>query len=110
MGRPATSVHGKKLINKGYSVVTYGISNEIINGIVGKSTSLAEALSKSSIILCPIPFTKNQVNIENTDDCLDATIDNLLINLSPNQILFEVTYQLKFVNFASNTLFRFMIL
>ncbi|HFQ6527029.1 TPA: dipicolinate synthase subunit DpsA [Clostridioides difficile] len=78
----------KKLINKGYSVVTYGISNEIINGIVGKSTSLAEALSKSSIILCPTPFTKNQVNIENTDNCLDATIDNLLINLSPNQILF----------------------
>ena len=26
----------KKLINKGYSVTSYGISNEIINGIVGK--------------------------------------------------------------------------
>ncbi|MCC0651330.1 MULTISPECIES: dipicolinate synthase subunit DpsA [unclassified Clostridioides] len=78
----------KKLINKGYSVVIYGIANEIINGIAGKATSLAEALSKSSIILCPIPFTKNQFSIENTDGCLDATIDNLLINLSPNQILF----------------------
>lgn len=49
----------KKLINKGYFVVIYGILNEIINGIVGKLILLVEVLFKSFIILCLILFIKN---------------------------------------------------
>lgn len=52
------------------------------------SFSMKKAFKSSSVILCPIPFTKDKINLFSVNDMKDLGIGNLLSLLTPNHILF----------------------
>lgn len=52
------------------------------------SFSMEEAIKSSSILLCPIPFTKDRINLFSVNRLEDLGIGNLLSQLTPEHILF----------------------
>lgn len=75
-------------INRGYQAIIYGLDNDLLNKSAKKAVSLSEALSLSSVIICPIPFTKNKIDITNTAGFSDLTIHDLLNDLRSGSMLF----------------------
>lgn len=52
------------------------------------SFSMKKAFKSSSVILCPIPFTKDKINLFSVNEMKDLGIGNLLSLLTPGHILF----------------------
>ena len=77
-----------KLHEKGYTVYTYGINNDLITEKIIKTSSLSEAASKGNILICPIPFTKNNKDIAFLDLYEDKNIKHFMECINSNHILF----------------------
>jgi len=77
-----------KLHEKGYTVYTYGINNDLITNKIRKTSSLSEAISESNILICPIPFTKNNKDIAFLDLYEDKNVKHFMEHLNSNHILF----------------------
>ena len=77
-----------KLYEKGYTVYTYGINNDLITDKIRKTASLSEAISRSNILICPIPFTKNNKDIAFLDLYEDKNVKHFTECLNSNHILF----------------------
>lgn len=71
-------------IDKGFSVDTYGLDYDI-NGLT-KKKSLKEVM-ENKILVCPIPFSKNKVNIFSLDDYCDSSFENFITLLNNYHII-----------------------
>ena len=69
------------LIKNGFQT-TLHYSNE------DSSFSMEEAMKNSNVILCPIPFTRDKINLFSDNNMDDLGIGNLLNLLTPDHILF----------------------
>lgn len=77
-----------KLYEKGHTIYTYGINNDLITNKIRRTASLSEAISKSNILICPIPFTKNNKDIAFLDLYEDKNVKHYMECLNSNHILF----------------------
>lgn len=78
----------KRLYEKGYTVYTYGINNDLITDIIRKTSSLHEAISESNILICPIPFSKDNKDIAFLNLYEDRNVKHFMEELNSNHILF----------------------
>ncbi len=76
------------LYEKGYTVYTYGINNDLITDKIRKTSSLHEAISRSNILICPIPFSKNNKDIAFLNLYEDKNVKHFMEGLNSNHILF----------------------
>lgn len=72
----------------GYSVITYGLSHPMTQNICKEASSFQEAIHSGSILIGPIPLSKDNVTIPALTPFSDLTIESLLDSIHPNQILF----------------------
>ena len=77
-----------EFIRRGYSVITYGLPDNILIDLSDKASTLIEALKSSSNILCPVPFTKDKVFINGLNGLLDGAIENLYYGLDTSKKFF----------------------
>lgn len=75
------------LIDKGYSVIVYGLTSTLFNESIKEASTLVDAVSKSKFIIGPIPFSRDQIHINSSDSLEDLTTKHLLENLSPDHKL-----------------------
>jgi len=75
------------LYDLGYTVFTYGINNDFLTNKIKKTASLSEAISNSNILICPIPFTKNNKDIAFLDLYEDKSVRHFMECLNSNHIL-----------------------
>jgi dipicolinate synthase subunit A len=78
----------KSFYEKGYTVYTYGINNDLITDKIRKTSSLHEAISKSNILICPIPFSKDNKDIAFLNLYEDKNVKHFMEELNSNHILF----------------------
>ena len=76
------------LYDKGYTIYTYGINNDFLTNKIRKTASLSEAIEKSNILICPIPFTKNNKDIAFLDLYEDKNIKHFMECLNVNHCIF----------------------
>ncbi len=78
----------KSLYEKGYTIHTYGINNDLITDIIKKTSSMHEAMQKSNILICPIPFTKDNKDIAFLNLYEDKDVKHFIEGLNHKHILF----------------------
>lgn len=78
----------KSLYEKGYKINTYGINNDLITDIIRKTASLHEAMQESNILICPIPFSKDNKDIAFLNLYEDKNIKHFIEGLNERHILF----------------------
>jgi dipicolinate synthase subunit A len=76
------------LINRNYSVITYGLPDLILDFACIKAKTLTEAISSSLNIILPIPVSKDGVNIISGQSYPDLTIEGLCNQLTSNHKLY----------------------
>lgn len=89
LGGDGRQVHlAKALAEEGYSIISYRISDVLQHPSCCQAQNLLQFLEKCSIILGPIPFTKDQVFIHSSgSQAADLRIDNFTKYLKEHQIL-----------------------
>ncbi|QSX05791.1 dipicolinate synthase subunit DpsA [Sedimentibacter sp. zth1] len=97
----------ENLCRKGYQVITYGFSDELINNITQVVDSLEEAMSKSDILVCPIPFSRNKVDITFLDLYEDKSIEKFINNLNKNHMIFSAMIPKNVTDYCLNYDIRF---
>lgn len=78
----------KSLYEKGYTIYTYGINNDLITDIIRKTSSLHEAMQESNILICPIPFSKDNKDIAFLNLYEDKNVKHFMEGLNKKHILF----------------------
>lgn len=78
----------KSLYDKGYTIYTYGINNDLVTDIIRKTSSLHEAIQESNILICPIPFTKDNKDIAFLNLYEDKNVKHFMEELNEEHILF----------------------
>lgn len=78
----------QQLHRLGYPVAVYGLDIKEESQTIYEASSLKEALSFGNIIICPIPFTRNQKDIFAKQEKLDLTLAELMLYLNENHTLF----------------------
>ncbi len=78
----------KSLFDKGYTIYTYGINNDLVTDIIRKTSSLHEAIQESDILICPIPFTKDNKDIAFLNLYEDKNVKHFMEELNEKHILF----------------------
>ncbi|MEG1741573.1 MAG: dipicolinate synthase subunit DpsA [Acetivibrio sp.] len=74
--------------NVGYTVLTYGLSHPMIHDICKQASSLTEALHSGTILVGPIPLSKDNDTIPSLTSSSDLNINILMDGLHSEQILF----------------------
>lgn len=72
----------QQLLSKGYLIAVYGLSLNDLTENVYHAKSLKEAMNFSNIIICPIPFSRDQKTILFSDTESDLSISNFLSELN----------------------------
>lgn len=78
----------KQLMEAGFPVAVYGLDRGELGDTIYEATTLKEALSFGNIVICPIPVSKNQVDIFSKLAIPDLTLDNLKENITEGHTLF----------------------
>ena len=76
------------LVSRGFSVLLYGLENLSIKAGIEHAKSLAQAIDSSKVILTPIPFTKNGIQILSLDSKPDLTPEILCSHLKKDHKLY----------------------
>lgn len=78
----------KQLMEAGFPVAVYGLDRGELGDTIYEATTLKEALSFGNIVICPIPVSKDQVDIFSKHAIPDLTLDKLKENLTEGHTLF----------------------
>lgn len=78
----------KSLYDKGYTIYTYGINNDLVTDKIRKTSSLDEAMQESNILICPIPFSKDNKDIAFLNLYEDKNVKHFMEGLNEKHILF----------------------
>jgi len=77
-----------EFIKRGYKTIVYGLKSGLLNENAKSADSLKDALLVSTVIICPVPFTKNQIDITSREALADLKVDDLLNGIKSDSILF----------------------
>jgi len=80
------------LDESGYNITVFGLNSTILNPNLIISDSAEQAILSSKIIIAPIPFSRDKINITGlsndiTNNCSNLTIEELLTYLLPEHYL-----------------------
>lgn len=78
----------KSLYDKGYTIYTYGINNDLVTDKIRKTSSLHEAMQESNILICPIPFSRDNKDIAFLNLYEDKNVKHFMEGLNEKHILF----------------------
>lgn len=101
----------KQLMEAGFPVAVYGLDRGELGDTVYEATTLKEALSFGNIVICPIPVSKNQVDINSKHAIPDLTLAELKANLKEGHMLFGGCFHKSMVEYCAEKnvrLFDFM--
>lgn len=84
------------LTYKNFKVLTYDSDCKVLNKKIKRANSMKNALKNSKNIICPIPFTKDFININSCNKKI--YINEILENLSYKNIVFGGKIPKKFSN------------
>lgn len=73
---------------KGFFVTVYGLAKEVKDSCCYCASSLEDAISRSDIIIAPIPFTRDEATITAMNPLPDMSIDHLYSCLDSNKLFF----------------------
>jgi dipicolinate synthase subunit A len=76
------------LSSRGFSVLLYGLENLCSKAYIEHAKSLPQAIDSSKVILTPIPFTKNGIQILSVDAKSDLTPEILCTHLKKGHKLY----------------------
>jgi dipicolinate synthase subunit A len=76
------------LLQKGYRVTTYNIYEAVSNENCSQVQTLNELFEKCSVLIGPIPMSKDQISITAKNSLSDLTIAHVAYLLKENHILF----------------------
>lgn len=74
----------EELINKGFHVCIYGLKTIRPLKDLVIASSLKEAMDFGDNMICPVPFSRDQINIFSNNWKQDMTIDNFISHLKKN--------------------------
>lgn len=90
------------LIERGFSIIIYGLNSNTLSKSIVKATSLHEAISKSKIIIGPIPFSRDHIHINSMDSFDDLTIEAFESELTPHHTVFAGSIDKNLIDFCNN--------
>lgn len=78
----------KRLLSHHYSVITYGLSHPLIDGMAGCGSSMADTIKASPVIISAIPFCNKAGSIPALTSSSDMTVSNFLNSVTGGQTVF----------------------
>lgn len=86
-----------------YSVITYELNNNLLTSEVKKANSLKEILNLSNIIITPIPFTRNNVNIFSTSKIpCNLKISDFITNIDSSKFIIGGNFPKNLTDYFKN--------
>lgn len=78
----------KRLLSCHFSVITYGLTHPLIEGMASQGSTLADTIKSSPVIISSIPFPKDGGSIPSLTSSSDMTGANFLNCISKGQTVF----------------------
>lgn len=78
----------KRLLSCHFSIITYGLSHPLIEGLVKHGATMADTIQASSVIVSAIPFSKDGYAISALTSSSDMTVSCFLDSITTGQTIF----------------------
>lgn len=91
-----------ELINRNFSVTTYGLDHSLLNTSCHLAKNLEDALYSGQIIITPIPISKDRIHIQSLKTQPDLAIDQLCNLLLPTHKLYGGCFTADLKNYCSS--------
>lgn len=78
----------KRLISCHLSVIAYGLSHPLIEGLASQGSSMADTIAASPVLVSAIPFSSDGCSIPALTSSSDMTIANFLSHIKSGQTVF----------------------
>lgn len=90
------------LIKDGYSVIVYGLDIHLSNKSYEMASSLAEIMESASVLITPIPFSKDKIHLNSKNNKSDLTIENFVANLDISHKVYGGSFDNELISYFDN--------